>query len=178
MKRKKKIPNLGFKIMVGMYGLIDLFHTPQNKIAKFDINESDVVVDYGCGPGRYVKKASELVGKTGKVYAVDIHKMAIQYVDREIEKYKLENVESCLVQNGTTGIEDNSADVIFALDMFHHVDETEEFFLELHRIIKPEGILYLEDGHQARKLSKHKISRSNLWEIMKESSALIQLVPK
>ncbi len=36
------------------------------------------VIDYGCGTGRCLKKASGQVGDRGAVYAVDIHELAIK----------------------------------------------------------------------------------------------------
>ncbi|WP_394706677.1 methyltransferase domain-containing protein [uncultured Draconibacterium sp.] len=46
-----------------------------------------MVVDYGCGPARYIKKASETTGPSGKVFAVDIHPTAVSNVNRKIEKH-------------------------------------------------------------------------------------------
>lgn len=178
MSRKQRMPNLGFKMMVWTYKLVDLIHTPQKKLDKFNIQEGDVVVDYGCGPGRYVQKASELVGKNGKIYAADIHKMALNYTKKEVKKYKLENVIPCLINNGKSPIEDNVADKIYALDMFHHVHNPETFFSDLHRILKRDGKLYLEDGHQPRETARKKIAKSDLWNIANESESYLTLLPK
>ena len=57
-----------------------LFPLPQD-LSKAGISEGMVVVDYGCGPGRYVRKASQLTGFSGMVYAVDIHPTAIEMVE-------------------------------------------------------------------------------------------------
>jgi len=36
------------------------------------------VLDYGCGPGSYIKPLLELVGCSGKIFALDIHPLAIK----------------------------------------------------------------------------------------------------
>ncbi len=43
------------------------------------------VLDYGCGPGNYTIVAAELVGPSGKVYAVDIHPLAIREVQNKAD---------------------------------------------------------------------------------------------
>jgi ubiquinone/menaquinone biosynthesis C-methylase UbiE len=177
MSSKRKMQNLSFKMMAWTFKVIDLIHNPHNKLEEFNIVKGDVVVDYGCGPGRYLQKAAELVGTEGKVYAVDVHPLAIDYVNEKIRKHKLDNVTPYLVENGTTQIESDSADIIYALDMFHAVDEPETFFRELDRISKKDGTLYLEDGHQSRQVSREKIALSNLWNIEEEIDNFLILTP-
>jgi len=178
MSSKRKMQNLGFKMMIWTFKVIDLIYNPQNKLEEFNIGKGDVVVDYGYGPGRYLQKAAELVGTEGKVYAVDVHPLAIDYVNEKIRKHKLENVKPYLVENGKTQIESDSADIIYALDMFHAVIKPETFFRELDRISKREGTLYLEDGHQSRQVSKKKIASSNLWKIKEEQNRMLILTSR
>ena len=178
MSRKLKMANMGFKMMTWTFRMIDLFYTPQQNLEDFNINKGDVVVDYGCGPGRYLKKASELVGEGGEVCAVDVHPLAMDCVKKEIRKHNLKNVTPYPVKNGKTEIDENYVDTIYALDMFHAVDEPEIFFSELYRISKKDGIFYLEDGHQSRKISRQKIALSNLWHIEEERDRFIILTPE
>ncbi len=87
-----KMPNIAFRIMSIMFKLKDIFAPIDNRIKAFGIKKNFVVIDYGCGPGRYLEKASQLVGKKGKVYAIDIHKLAIEAVENKIKKYGFKNV--------------------------------------------------------------------------------------
>lgn len=159
------MPNLGFKLMTFTYYFHDLIKPVGDILEEFGIKEGAVVVDYGCGPGRYIKKASEIVGEKGKVYAADIQLLAIESVKKKIKKYKLTNVIPILVEGYNSSIRDDSIDIIYALDMFHRISDAQLFFKELNRIIKQCGKLYIEDGHQSRERSLKKIKGSNLWEI-------------
>ncbi|MCD4682245.1 MAG: hypothetical protein K8R86_03090, partial [Bacteroidales bacterium] len=68
-----KIPNVAFTIMTLIF-IIRNFIKPMGRcIDKFGIRKGNVIVDYGCGPGMHIKRASGLVGNEGLVYAVDIH---------------------------------------------------------------------------------------------------------
>jgi ubiquinone/menaquinone biosynthesis C-methylase UbiE len=172
-----KMKNFSYRMMVFAFKLSDFFNPVGSILEEFNINQGDVVVDYGCGPGRYIKKAVDLVGSTGKVYAVDMNKIAIKYVKKEINKSNLQNVYPVLSQRDNSTLDNDVADIIYALDMFHDISEPEIFFEELARIIKKDGVLYIEDGHQSRKQAIKKIERSKLWKINNEKSKYLICKP-
>src|SRR5690554_2872882 len=102
------MPNIGFELMKFTYFLHDYFKPVGDILKKFDIHKENIIVDYGCGPGRYIRKASELVGEKGKVYAVDIHPLAVRSIEKKLEKYKIKNVIPVLVEGNHCSIKDNS----------------------------------------------------------------------
>ncbi|MBW2091895.1 MAG: methyltransferase domain-containing protein, partial [Deltaproteobacteria bacterium] len=69
------------------------------------------------------------------------------------------------------------ADVIYALDMFHMVSDPAQFLNELHRLIKKDGFLIIDNGHQSRKKAKEKLACSNLWQVAEESKDHLKCVP-
>jgi ubiquinone/menaquinone biosynthesis C-methylase UbiE len=163
-----KMPNIAFRIMTLIFKMRNAFKPMSRCLDKFGIKKGSIVIDYGCGPGMHIKRASELVGNEGLLYAVDIQELAIKSVKKLIRKYKLSNVETLQTDGNKVEISDNTADLIYALDMFHMVKDPKSFLLELNRIGKPDCILILEDGHQSRKKSKQKVGKSGCWEIEKE----------
>ena len=48
------------------------------------------------------------------------------------------------------------------------VEEPAAFLTELARVLKPEGVLYIEDGHQSRAESRQKILQNGDWQIVSE----------
>jgi ubiquinone/menaquinone biosynthesis C-methylase UbiE len=138
--------NRGFKLMTLSYKLRDL-RLPRRKIlAEVDIRPGFSVLDYGCGPGSYIIPLAELVGEWGKVYALDIHPLAISGVERLASKKHLANVETIL-SNCETGLDSGSLDVVLLYDVFHHLSDREGVLRELHRVLRPEGILSFSDHH-------------------------------
>jgi len=83
--------------------------------------------------------------------------------------YRRNNIRPVLVHGYTTGLPDAIADRIFALDMFFGIRQPTEFLSELKRLIKPDGILVIDDGHQPREATRRKILDSGLWQIESES---------
>ncbi|MCX6285410.1 MAG: class I SAM-dependent methyltransferase [Bacteroidetes bacterium] len=172
-----RMPGWAFKMMACMFNIGDLIKPPDNRLRPFNLQKGQTVIDYGSGTGRYLKKASEQVGESGLVYAVDIHELAIESAHRRIEKYKLKNVRPVLTDGKTVNIPSNTADVIYCLDMFHMVKDTSGFLKGLNSLIKPGGILYLEDGHQPRERTRGKVINSGCWDILAENKSFITCQP-
>lgn len=169
-KGREYIPGFFFSLMTIAMKIADVFTNYSYKHFKtLGLKENQVVVDYGCGPARYIKNASQSVGKNGKVYAVDIHPMAIRDVNRKIEKYSLKNVEALLADGYSCPIPDKTADVVYAIDMFHMVNQPVELLKELHRIAKPGGKVIVEDGHQPREKTLEKIKKAKYFSIKEEN---------
>ena len=161
-----------------MFDVADTFKSTSRRLDAFGIKKGQSVVDWGCGTGRYLKQASELVGDKGTVYAVDIHQLAIEAAASIAQKYNLKNVHPFLTDGKTVNIPPQTADLIYALDMFHMVKDTNAFLKELCRITKPDGVLILEDGHQPRALAKEKVNNSGCWEIITETKGYMKCQPK
>lgn len=154
----------------------DILAPIDKEVDKFDIKKGNIVIDYGCGSGSYIKRISELIGYNGKVYAVDLHDLAIEAVKNKINKYQLGNVEPVLVKN-TKLIKDNVADIIIAIDMFHMVEETNIFLRELHRLTKENGFVFIDIHHMSLDDARGKILNSKLWEIECEIDNCLKCVP-
>lgn len=178
-KGREYIPNFFFRMMTFTMKIIDVFAQYSSKHFKtLDLKKNQIVVDYGCGPARYIKNASQAVGNKGKVYAVDIHPMAIQYVEKLISKHSLENVESVLADGYSCSIPDNTCDVVYALDMFHMVENTGELLREFSRFVKPTGKVIIEDGHQPRKQTLEKINETGIFSILSQNKYHVVCVPQ
>ena len=104
------------------------------------------MLDYGCGPGSYVRTVSEMVGESGKVYALDIEPLAVESVKKISEKHGLKNVETIL-SDRKTGLPDESIDVVLLYDTFHDLADPNGVLEELKCVLKPNGILSLSDHH-------------------------------
>ena len=171
----ERMSDKSFKGMTFTFKVVDaIFPYISRRIKKFDIKKGMTIVDYGCGPGRYSIRFAREVGPEGKVYAVDIHEMAIQAVEEKIRKYGLKNIETKLAkgyENNVydTGIQNETADMVCAIDMFFIIKKPTDFLKEIKRILKKDGILVIDDGHQSRELTKKKISESGVFKITQET---------
>ena len=170
--------NLSFRAMVWMFRVEDFFFPKRDRLATLGIQPGFTVVDYGCGPGRYIAEASRRVGPQGKVYAVDVHELAIAAVRKAIADHTLTNVIPVLAKGYNSGLPDHVADLIYALDMFHSVKDPVALLAELRRIVKSGGTLILEDGHQSREKTRAKIAQSSVWRIIGEEESYVTCTPE
>ena len=146
----KPMSNFDFKFMSCGYKFRDLFLPRLNILKEVGIKPGFHVLDFGCGPGSYIMPLAELVGESGKIYALDIHPLAIQRVQDIASKKQLTNVETIL-SDCQTGLPDNSLDVVLLYDIFHHLSDSDVVLKELHRVLKPDGILSFGDHHMKEK---------------------------
>lgn len=174
-----RMPDFAFRMMNAVMELKDrLFPSVDKRVAGLGILPGMTVVDYGCGPGRYAIRFAKLVGMPGKVYAVDVQELALESVKRKMKEQAINNVIPVLASGYKTSIPDHVADMAFALDMFFGVTDPAALLAELHRIVKPDGVLILDDGHQSRAKTLEKINGSGKWEIKEASRDHLRCVPK
>jgi ubiquinone/menaquinone biosynthesis C-methylase UbiE len=120
------------------------------------------VLDFGCGPGSYVEAASRLVGQSGKVYALDIHPLAVQSVQRMVSRKGLANVETIL-SDSQSRLPDDSIDVVLLYDTYHGLGEPKKVLKELHRVLKLDGILSFSDHHMKKEEIMTKVTSGGLF---------------
>ncbi len=151
-KKLKPEPDAVYKIYIWYCKFTDLIWNPQRRLKKIPIKKGMVVLDYGCGPGRYTLPAARLVGPTGKVFAVDIQPLAISTIKEKAARESLTNIEAVLVDSYNTGIQDSSINLVFLIDTLHLINDYHALFGEIHRLLKQDGLIFMDPGHM--KLSK------------------------
>ncbi len=173
-RRSEKMSDVGFRAMAWMFRVRDAVRPPGRVIGEIGIREGMTVVDYGCGPGSNIRAAADLVGPAGRVIGVDIHELAVTMVMDRAEREGLANVSATLARGYDSGLGDATADLVYALDMFHMIQDPQAFLAELHRITRPGGVLVIDDGHQPRAVTIEKIRRAGCWTIEEETDAFLR----
>jgi ubiquinone/menaquinone biosynthesis C-methylase UbiE len=169
--------NLGFRLMAFSYKFRDLRLPRLNILEEMGIKPGFQVLDYGCGPGSYIIPLAELVGESGKVYALDIHPLAIKKVQDIASKKQLANVETIL-SDCQTGLPDNSLDVVLLYDIFHHLSDPYMILKELHRVLKPDGILSFSDHHMKENEIVSGVTNSQLFRLLRKGQRTYTFLKK
>lgn len=163
----RSISNLHFRSMALTFKLRDIVSPRERVLDEVGIEPGYSVLDFGCGPGSYVAPVAGLVGESGKVYALDIHPLAVRSVERLVEKEGLRNVETIL-SDGDVDLPGESVDVVLLYDTYHALEDPEHVLEELHRVLKPGGILSFSDHHLSGSEALERMASKNLFEISGE----------
>lgn len=114
-------------------------------LRKTKISEKMVVANLGCGAsGHFVFPIADLVGKRGKVFAVDILKTVLERVTRKAKQENYPNIEtiwSNLEVFNATKIESGSLDSALLVNVLYQSQHRAEILREAIRMIKKDGTL-------------------------------------
>jgi len=165
----KPMPDLYFRLMSVLFKIRDLVRPRTEILKEVEIEPGFHVLDYACGPGSYSVIAAEMVGPAGKVYALDIHPLAIRSVQNVASKRELTNIET-IRSDRETGLEDGAVDVAFLYDILHDLGDPNGVLQELHRVLKPDGILSCSDHHMKEDEIISAVTDSRLFRLSKKGS--------
>jgi ubiquinone/menaquinone biosynthesis C-methylase UbiE len=161
----------GFKAMSFFFKFRDFFQPRKKVLAEVNIEPGFNVLDYGCGPGSYTTAAAKLVGETGVVYALDIHPLAVKQVQKTAASKRLANIETIL-SDCATGLPDESIDVVLFYDTLHKLNELDKVLTELHRVLKPDGILSFSDHHLKENEMISRVTDRDLFKLSKKGKKI------
>jgi len=152
-----------------------IFETPQKrkeKLKKAGVSEGQTILDLGCGPGRFTLLAARIVGTAGKVYALDIHPIHQAIVRTKAKKGQMENISTILSDSSDTGLPDKTADVVFINDAFHEFADKKGTLREVSRVLKPSGILAIDEHEMKEDKLLSIVDETNLFSLAEKDKRL------
>lgn len=164
-----------FKGMSFLFKIRDFFLPRKNVLKEVGIQLGHHVLDYGCGPGSYIAPLAKLVGESGQIFALDTHPLAVQSVQRIAKKRGFDNVDT-IQSNCQTGLPDQSMDVVLLYDTLHELGEAEKVLMELHRVLKHDGILSLSDHHLKDDEIRSQVESTGLFALSKKGKKTFSFV--
>jgi len=114
----------------------------RNNVNADDYFKNKVVVDAGCGSGKYSATLASLGAK--KVIGIDIGEKGLEFANKQKQKHPRGNIieyKNCSLID--IKLDDSSVDMVWSNGVIHHTKDYEKCLSEFARIIKPDGNLYL-----------------------------------
>ena len=126
-------------------GDLSIFETPEREqrlhingvMDALSITRGKTVADIGAGSGWFTVRAAQRVTAAGMVYAVDINPQAIEYIDKRVQKAKLNNVKTILNKPDDPGLPPDSIDSVLLLKTYHEVADPVVLLRNLRSSLKP-----------------------------------------
>lgn len=160
----KPMSSIGFKFMTLLFRIRDLLRPRIALLEEAGIKPGFCVLDYGCGPGSYVAPLAQLIGSSGEIYALDIHPLAIKEVRKIAARSAITNLET-IESDCNTGLPNNKVDVVLIYDTFHSLSQPDEVLRELHRVLKPGGLLSFSDHHMNEQDILTRVTNTGLFKL-------------
>ena len=124
-----------------------LVHNPSSILRSF-VSEGMTVVEPGPGMGFFTMELARLVGRSGRIVAIDVQPKMLVELKRRAEKAGL--LDRIDVRRGTgdcMGLDDlkGQVDFVLAFAVVHELPSTERFFVEASTVLKPGHRLLLAE---------------------------------
>ena len=129
-----------------------LWEKTDEMLAGIPVNPGETVADIGCGGGFFTWRFSQAVGKEGHVYATEINKDALSYLEEFIKISGTKNIHPLVAKMNDASLPEDSMDMVFMCSMYHAVYITDiEFvkdaFIEsVRKALKRTGRLVIVDN--------------------------------
>jgi ubiquinone/menaquinone biosynthesis C-methylase UbiE len=114
-------------------------------VAALGLKPGMSVADVGAGTGLFTRLFADKVGKTGRVYAVDIAPRFLAHIASDAKKRGQSQVVTLLASQLSTNLPRESVDLVFLCDVYHHLENPEKTLASIRQALKPEGRLVVID---------------------------------
>lgn len=124
------------------------FSDPQSNVLQLGLVEGMRVGDFGAGTGHYARAAAGIVGRDGKVYAVEVQEDVLKHLKLNAfdhHQHIIEAVWGDLEKIGGTHLRDHSLDAGVLANTLFQIENREGMLSELKRVLKPGAKLLVVD---------------------------------
>lgn len=130
------------------------------------------VCDMGCGNGFYSLPIARLVGRKGRIWAVDVQPEMLDLLRERMDKEIVTNITPILGSFHDPRLPDESIDLMLLVDVYHEFSYPEQMLAAIRQSLRPDGRVALvefraEDDSVPIK-PEHKMSKE---QILKEFPA-------
>src|SRR5262245_48150733 len=117
-------------------------------VAACKLKPGMVVADVGAGTGLFTRLFAPAVGPKGKVLAVDISEKFLDHINKTCKEAKITNVETVKCTDTSAELPENSADMVFICDTYHHFEYPLRTMTSIRKALKPGGRVVVVDFHR------------------------------
>ncbi len=121
-----------------------LLQDPQAITAPY-LEPGQTALDIGCGPGFFSVAMAELVGREGRVIAVDLQPKMLDMLQRRARRAGVDGIiEPRRCRKDDIGVKE-PVDFVLAFAVVHEVEDQRRLFSQLAACLKPESRLLVAE---------------------------------
>ncbi len=121
----------------------DAWQKPHEVIQALKLKPDAIIADIGSGTGYFSARFANMV-PNGRVYGLDTEPDMVKYLAERAKREGLKNITAVRAKASDPQLPEK-ADLIILVDVYHHVENRERYFLQLQNSLKPGGRLAIID---------------------------------
>ena len=121
---------------------------PRQLVKRSGIRSGQRVLEIGCGGGFFLPYAAETVGKSGRVFGLDIATDMLERCRQHLLRFPAEirqRVELLQQSAYELPFEDGSLDVVYIVAALMEIPDPQRCLLEAKRVLKADGVLAVSE---------------------------------
>jgi len=119
------------------------YQPPEQVMDSLGVSPGMVIAEVGAGRGRYVVHMAKRVGETGKIYANDIDKKALNYLEYRCKRDSIPNVVTVFGKVTDPKLPKGTMDMVYMINTYHHLDQPVELMKNIIPCLKTNGRLVI-----------------------------------
>ncbi|TKJ37972.1 SAM-dependent methyltransferase [candidate division LCP-89 bacterium B3_LCP] len=122
------------------------------KIFGTYVNPGNTVIDLGCGGGLFTVALAEMVGKSGRVIAVDLQEEMLRITRNfATKKGVMDRITLHQCSEKDIGLTDQNVDFALAFYVVHEVPDRKGFLSQVAALLKPDAtFMLIEPKHHVK----------------------------
>jgi ubiquinone/menaquinone biosynthesis C-methylase UbiE len=144
---------------------------PDLVLETIGIKAGMIIGEVGAGHGRYTVHIASRIGPSGIVYANDIVKDYLRYIERRCAEHGLTNVRTVLGGLTDPKLPIAALDMVIMVNVVHCLAEPAVLLRNIKKSLKPDGVIAIVEGNldKAPDAAGEWFSRSKLLKIYKDA---------
>lgn len=167
--KQKSMSTFLFQIMKIIMHIRKHFRNIEKEIEFAGTEPGKCVLDFGCSFGFNTIPAAFMITNNSKIYALDIHPLAVKSVEKKIKKYSLKNIIT-IISDYDTGLKDESIDIVYLHNVLPIIEDKNLVINELHRVLKIHGRFSIMSRMGSRIIGNNMINDKNLKEYLEKEN--------
>ena len=122
----------------------DAYQKPREVMEALAVRHGEIIADIGAGSGYFSVRLAHHVGKTGRVYAVDVSADMIRHLHHRVRDMKLLNVSPILAPPDDPLLPE-AVDRFLVVNVWHHIENQPQYLQKMKDLLKPGGQIVMID---------------------------------
>ena len=123
----------------------DDWQQPERVISALGIQQGETIADLGAGSGYFTFRLADATGSSGTVYAADVDRGIVEYLNQRAREGGYKNVRGILSESDDPLLPPHGIDLIFSCNTYHHLKRRVDYFTNMRKYLRDGGRVAIID---------------------------------